>query len=118
MSPNQASLGSTVLVRAAHLGLLLFALTLAPACTHVRGARRNPQSGETWTVYKHTFESDTVSYCAPPQWGGACFEARQVSRAPTVMPSQPYNAATPQWASPPPPMGPWVPQAPPNGWGR
>lgn len=105
---------------------LVALLGFSTGCTHVRASRRNPQTGETWTVYSHTFEDDTVSYCAAPQWGGGCFQARRVSRPPEVMPSQAY--AQPQLPPPapfpgapfpppwPPPPNPWPP--PPNGWGR
>lgn len=93
---------------ATRLVLLLGLLAIGSGCTHVRTSRRDPQTGETWTVFSHTFEDDTVSYCAPPQWGGACFEARRYSRAPDVMPSHVYTTNVPQWRPPPPP----------NGWGR
>jgi hypothetical protein len=83
------------------------------ACTHVRYSRRNPQTGEVWTVYAHTFSDDTVSYCAPPQWGNACMSAREVSRPPAYMPSQAYANPSPgPWGPPIAPM-PWLGQAPP-----
>jgi hypothetical protein len=92
------------------LGLGLVALASA-ACTNVRYSRRNPQTGETWTVYSHTFEDDTVSYCAPSQWGGACRVARRVSSPPQVMPSQAYAPPPgPSWVVPVPPMQ--------SGWQR
>jgi len=78
----------------------------ATGCTHVRYSRNGP-NGETWTVYAHTFRDDTVSYCAPPQYGGACFLAREYSHAPAVLPSQAY-VAPPPWAPPPPPAWPPV----------
>ena len=91
------------------------------ACTNVRGSRRNPQTGEVWTVYSHTFADDTVSYCAPPHWGGSCMSAREVSRPPTYLPSQAYtNPAPGPWA-PPPAAPPWfvpVPPLPSGGFRR
>ncbi len=89
---------------------LVTALVLAPAltgCTHVRYSRNGP-NGETWTVYSHTFGDDTVSYCAPQQFGGNCFAAREYSRAPSVLPSQAYAAPPPMWGPP---------QQPPPAWG-
>lgn len=100
----------TALVRAGLLASLLASM----GCTHVRSVRRNPQTGETWTVFSHTFHDDTVSYCAPPEWGGTCRAAREVSRPPSVLPSQAYRGAPPG-ALPPPPMffppgpAPWPP---------
>ncbi|MBS2017569.1 MAG: hypothetical protein JST00_32105 [Deltaproteobacteria bacterium] len=79
-------------------------------CTQVRYSRRNPQTGEVWTVYSHTFSDDTVSYCAPPQWGSACMSAREVSRPPQYLPSQAYAAPPAQpWGAPPPVPWPGAP---------
>lgn len=88
--------------------LALAGLVAMTGCTHVRYSRSGP-NGESWTVYAHTFADDTVSYCAPPQFGGRCFAARQYSRAPDVLPSQAY--AAPQAG------GPWTPPGSPPGWG-
>lgn len=84
--------------------LAIVSLVLLGGCTHVRYSRNGP-NGETWTVYAHTFGDDTVSYCAPTQFGGGCFAAREYSRAPDVLPSQAY-AAPPAWGAPPPGWGP------------
>lgn len=84
------------------------------ACTHVRASSRNPQTGEIWTVYSHTFSDDTVGYCASPRWGGACREARMLSRPPAVLPSQGYAPAP--WGPPQP--APWGSPPAPTGWAR
>lgn len=93
-------------------------LCFAAGCTNVRYSRRNPQTGEVWTVYAHTFADDTVSYCAPPQWGGACMSARAVSGPPGYWPSQVYTNPPVAVGAPPAPM-PWGPPPPAqNGWRR
>jgi hypothetical protein len=60
---------------------------LATGCTNVKFSRQNPQTGESWTVYSHTFSSDSVSYCPPTQLGGTCRRARMLSAPPAVSPA-------------------------------
>lgn len=92
--------------------LVLLAVS-STACTQVRYSRRNPQNGEVWTVYSHTFSDDSVSYCAPPQWGSACVAARELSGPPGYFPSQTYAVppgggwAPAPWPPPPPAAGPF-----------
>lgn len=96
------------------LKLAVLALAFASsACTQVRYSRRNPQTGEVWTVYAHTFSDDTVSYCAPPQMGGVCRQSRTLSSPPQFLPSQTYAPPPPAWGAPA-----WGPAPAPNGWRR
>ena len=95
---------------AARSGVRRAAGCLLRACTNIRTSGRNAQTGEIWTVYSHTFSSDTVGCSAPPCWGGARREARMLSRPPAVLPSQAYT--------PPPPWGPAQSVPAPTGWAR
>jgi hypothetical protein len=66
---------------------LLVALGALVGCTNVKFSMQNPQTGEVWTVNEHTFGSDTVSYCPPPQTGGPCRRARMLDGPPAVSPA-------------------------------
>lgn len=96
--------------------LLAAALCALASCTNVKLSIQNPQTGEVWTVNEHTFGSDTVSYCPPPQTGAPCRRARMLDGPPAVspaaapnpwqspypgMPGQPYGYPPPGWYPPP-----------------
>ena len=60
------------------LALALVAALALPAlcagCTSVKFVMKNPYTAEVWTVYEHTFGSDTIIYC-PPIENATCMEA-------------------------------------------
>lgn len=87
--------------------LLAAVLGALAACTNVKLSIQNPQTGEVWTVNEHTFGSDTVSYCPPPQSGAPCRRARMLDGPPAVSPA----AGQSPWQSPYPGM----PGQPPYG---
>lgn len=59
----------------AALGLFaLLAVCGLGGCTSVKFVLKNPYTAEVWTVYEHTFGSDTIVYC-PPVENAACTEA-------------------------------------------
>lgn len=58
----------------AALGLIALFGGLLGGCTSVKFVLKNPYTAEVWTVYEHTFGSDTIVYC-PPVENAACTEA-------------------------------------------
>lgn len=58
----------------AALGLIALFGGLLGGCTSVKFVLKNPYTAEVWTVYEHTFGSDTIIYC-PPIENATCMEA-------------------------------------------
>lgn len=64
--------------------LLALALPILGGCTTVKFVMKNPYTAEVWTVYEHTFGSDTIVYC-PPIENATCMEATFTSSKPGIL---------------------------------